>query len=325
MRSSPNGFVAESSARNASRPPREQARVRRRGSREHQGRRRLSVAFGRVLARFRAQRKLTSETLALAGGFSGRDEVESMEHGHREPALSELFRIAKALGEPPGLLFIDVVDAWRADPTHDAFYKTRASDFARLYRLGYYEAPRDFREQQRTYTTLDEATATAGKLNCARHSRRLKLLDTVCIYIRTGHVSFTWKSEPSPSRPTDEMASVAEIYDRITASIEDVRAVVARYEERPAESSRAALDELGVELRRLRCAFGMYEIDVDRISDQLTQADLEVARAGSYAMGSPGDGPIIHQLVEGWIAETTELFRAGSPDFEISMSPAEGT
>jgi hypothetical protein len=69
----------------------------------------------------------------------------------------------------------------------------------------------------------------------------------------------------------------------------------------------------------------MYEIDVDRISDQLTQADLEVACAGSYAMGSPGDGPIIHQLVEGWIAETTVLFRAGSPDFEISMSPAEGT
>jgi transcriptional regulator with XRE-family HTH domain len=155
----------------------------------------VPTAFGRVLARLRAQRNLTSEAFAVAAGLSGADEVVSMEQGDHEPALSDFFRIAEVLGEPPGTLFIDVLDARRADGTHEALYKTRASDFARLYRLGYYEAPGDFREQQRTYTTLDEATAAARTLNSARQDRRLKLLDTLCIYIRMGLLGFTWKPE----------------------------------------------------------------------------------------------------------------------------------
>jgi len=181
-------------------------------------------------------------------------------------------------GEPPVLLLIDVIDTWRADPAQDALYRSRASDFARLYRLGYYDGPGDFREQQRAYATLDEAAATAATLNAARHSKGLKSLDTVSIYVRMGHVSFVWEPQSAPSRPADETSRVVELNDRIAGSIEEVRAAVARYRQRPGQQSRAAIDELRTELRRLRRAFGAYEIDIDRVSEQLTQPDLDRRR-----------------------------------------------
>jgi transcriptional regulator with XRE-family HTH domain len=162
----------------------------------------LPVAFGKVLGRFRVRRNLTPEALALAAGLTNAGEVIRMERGHREPALSEFFRIAKVLGEPPALLFIDVIDAWRADPIQDSLYKARASDFARVYRLGYYEAPGDFRELQRTYGTFDGATVGAEKLNVERHRKWLKPIDTVCIYVRMGHVSFRWEPESAKLQPS---------------------------------------------------------------------------------------------------------------------------
>ncbi len=239
---------------------------------------RLSAAFGRVLRRFRERRGLPPESVALAVGLVSGEEVNSMERGQREPALSDFFRIANVLGEPPALFLIDVIDSWRADPAQDALYKSRASDFARLYRLGYYEDPGDFREQQRAFSTLDEAAATAATLNAARHSRRLKVFDTVSIYIRMGHVSFAWEPESALSRPADETSRVLELHDRIAASIEEVRAALAHYRRRPGQQSRAAIDELRTELRRLRRAFGAYEIDIDRVSEQLTQPDLDRLR-----------------------------------------------
>jgi hypothetical protein len=60
-----------------------------------------------------------------------------MERGEREPSLTEFFRIASALGDPSGSLFIDLIVAWRADPTDHRLYKSRPSDFSRLYRLGF--------------------------------------------------------------------------------------------------------------------------------------------------------------------------------------------
>ena len=238
----------------------------------------LFAAFGRVLARFRARRGLTPDSFALAAGLASGEEVTSMERGQREPALLEFFRMAKVLGEPPALLLIDVIEAWRAGPAQDALHRSRASDFARLYRLGHYEGAGDYREHQRAYATLDEATATAATLNAARHSKRLKILDTVSIYIRMGHVSFAWEPESAPSRPADETSRVVELHDRIAGSIEEVRAAVAHHKQRTGQQSRAAVDELRTELRRLRRAFGAYEIDIDRVCEQLTQSDLDRLR-----------------------------------------------
>ncbi len=214
----------------------------------------------------------------MAVGLVSGEEVTGMERGQCEPVLSDFFRMAKVLGEPPALFLIDVIDTWRADPAQDALYKSRASDFARLYRLGYYEGPGDFHEQQRAFSTLDEAAATAARLNAARHSRRLKVFDTVSIYIRMGHVSFAWEPESDLSRPADETSRVVELHDRIAASVEEVQAALAHYRRRPDQHSRAAIDELRTDLRRLRRAFGAYEIDIDRVSEQLTQSDLDRLR-----------------------------------------------
>lgn len=238
----------------------------------------LPAAFGRVLRRFRERRGLTPESFAMAVGLVSGEEVTNMERGQREPALSDFFRIAKVLDEPPALLLIDVIEAWRVDPAQDALYSSRASDFARLYRLGYYGDPGNYREQQRAYATLDEATAIAAMLNAARHRRGLKILDTVSIYIRMGHVSFAWEPQSAPSQPADETSRIVELNDRIAGSIEEVRAAVAHYRLRSGQQSRAAIDELRTELRRLRRAFGAYEIDIDRVRQQLTQSDIDRLR-----------------------------------------------
>ena len=153
----------------------------------------------------------------------------------------------------------------------------RERRISRLYRLGYYERP-DFREQQRAFSTLDEATAAAATLNAARHSKGLKNFDTVSIYIRMGHASFAWEPEPIPSQPADETSRVVELNYRIAGSIEEVRTIVARYRQRSGQQSRAEIDELSTELRRLRRAFGAYEIDIDRVCEQLTQSDLDRLR-----------------------------------------------
>jgi transcriptional regulator with XRE-family HTH domain len=151
---------------------------------------RLPADFGRVLARLRADRKWSEEALATAVGLSGAGEVARIERGEREPTLTEIFRIARALGDPPTILLIDVISSWRADPIGEVLYKSRASDFARLYRLGYHHDPGEFREHTMTYYSIEDATAWAIKLNLTRRKRGQKPLDTVCIYVRLGYVSF---------------------------------------------------------------------------------------------------------------------------------------
>lgn len=151
---------------------------------------RLRYAFGNVLVRYRRERQLTVEALASAVGWSTA-EVASMECGDYAPSLKDLFRIASAFGQEPAILFVDVVADWRGD---DMVRATRASDFARLYRLGYHHRrPGDFREQERTYGSNAEAMHAADRLNQQRHQRGVALLDTVCIYIRMGHIGITWK------------------------------------------------------------------------------------------------------------------------------------
>jgi hypothetical protein len=118
-----------------------------------------------------------------------------MERGEREPTLSEFFNISNALGEPPAILLISLIVQLRTDPTGDTLYKSRASDFTRLYRLGYFHDAPDFRELQRTFGSVDEATAAARRINAARHKRKLTPLSTLTIYVRLGHTHFAWDPE----------------------------------------------------------------------------------------------------------------------------------
>jgi transcriptional regulator with XRE-family HTH domain len=149
---------------------------------------RLLPAFGDVLVRHRNQRQWTVDALASATGLCVA-EVKGLERGDYGPTLKDVFRLASALGEEPLMLLVDVVAAWRADPT-DTLHQSRPSDFPRLFRLGYHHKPGDFRELPTVYYSVAESTLAAAKLNAQRHSRGVALLDTVSIYVRLDSVSF---------------------------------------------------------------------------------------------------------------------------------------
>jgi hypothetical protein len=83
----------------------------------------------------------------------------------------------------------------RADPTEN-LQQSRASDFTRLFRLGYHHKPGDFRELATPYYSVAEAVHAAGKLNAQRYTRGVALLDTVTVYIRLDYVSF----RPDPDK-----------------------------------------------------------------------------------------------------------------------------
>lgn len=149
---------------------------------------RLLPAFGDVLVRRRKERQWTVDDLAAAAGLSGL-EIRSLERGSYGPTLVDFFRLARALDEEPAMLLIEVITAWRADPT-DTRYNSRPSDFVRLFRLGYHHKPGDFRESPTAYYSVAESTHAAVKLNAQRHTRGVALLDTVTVYVRLDSVSF---------------------------------------------------------------------------------------------------------------------------------------
>jgi len=160
---------------------------------------RLLPAFGTLLIQRRVERNWTVEALADAL-HSSVGEVNSMQRGEYGPTLPEFFRIARVFGEEPVMMFIDLIAAWRADPTDYVLYKSRASDFSRLYRLGHYHDPGDFREHRATYDSIDNAASNARRLNSGRQKKSLKPFNTVCIYVRMGSVAF----DPSPESDAKE-------------------------------------------------------------------------------------------------------------------------
>jgi transcriptional regulator with XRE-family HTH domain len=151
---------------------------------------RLPGVFGKLLTRLRVEQNLTQEAFAVAAGLPDSAAVTRMERGGREPTLTEFFRIASALRSSPAILFVDVIAESRVDPTDYLHHKSRASDFVRAYRLGYYHYPGDFREQPQAYASIGDAAGAARRLNVTRHRRKLPPLDTVLIYVRIGSVSF---------------------------------------------------------------------------------------------------------------------------------------
>jgi len=161
---------------------------------------RLTEAFSRVLVRRRIERNMTPEALAVKADLVDTKAVSMFERGDAPPTLTEFFKLAEALGEQPAFLLVDVVAEWRGDGT-DPFHKTRPSDFERLFRLGYYHKIGDFREQDKAYLSMAEATGTAERLNQQRHERRVALLDTACIYVRMGYAHFRWEPAAKDTQP----------------------------------------------------------------------------------------------------------------------------
>src|SRR5689334_20837819 len=116
---------------------------------------RLPGAFGKLLSRLlRDERRVTYEAVARALGLPDQIAVVEMENGKREPTLRQLFQLARLLGDAPAILFVDLIAAWRTD---DVLQYSRASDFIRLYRLGYHHKPGDFRELATSYYSVAEA------------------------------------------------------------------------------------------------------------------------------------------------------------------------
>ena len=65
------------------------------------------ATFGLNLRRYREQRGLTQERLASAAGITT-SEVSRIERANREPRLTTIVRLARALDIGPGDLFADV-------------------------------------------------------------------------------------------------------------------------------------------------------------------------------------------------------------------------
>ena len=152
---------------------------------------RLPEAFGNLLSRWlREEGQLTYQSAATALGLPDKVAVIEMEGGKREPTLTQLFQLASTLRIQPALLFVDIIEQWRRDPTDLMRNTTRASDFARLYRLGYHFGPGDFRELAQAYGGMEQATSAARTLSTVRRKKGLLPLDTVLIYARLGYVSF---------------------------------------------------------------------------------------------------------------------------------------
>jgi transcriptional regulator with XRE-family HTH domain len=149
----------------------------------------LPESFGSVLTRLRQKRNWETESLANASGLSAQ-EIRSIEAGAYTPTLKDFFRLAIGLGESPVILLLEVITAGRVDPTDYGLYKSRPSDLTRLYRLGYFRDPGDFRELPTAYGLLDDATAAARALNTTRHSKGMPLLETVLLYVRFGNIRF---------------------------------------------------------------------------------------------------------------------------------------
>ena len=150
---------------------------------------RLPEVFGAVLARMRRARNLSTQDLATACRLS-ESEIRGLEVGDYAPYFKDIFRLALGLGESPAVLLAEVINAWRADPADYGLYKSRPSDLTRLYRLGYFHDPGDFRELPRVYGQIDQATGAVRSLNASRRAKTLPLLDTICIYVRVGTVAF---------------------------------------------------------------------------------------------------------------------------------------
>jgi transcriptional regulator with XRE-family HTH domain len=159
---------------------------------------RLQAAFGEVLLRHRLERKLSAQALADASGLSiDSDIIIGLERGDFGPTLTDFFRFALAFRIDPVLLFVDLVTAWRTNSLDLGLVKSRPSDLMRLYRLGYWIDPGDFRELPAVYGTEELALHATAKLNVTRAARGKPRIDALLTYVR-----LAWSGIPRVQVPT---------------------------------------------------------------------------------------------------------------------------
>jgi transcriptional regulator with XRE-family HTH domain len=72
----------------------------------------LEKVFGKILKRYRTERKLSQESLALECGLD-RTFISSLERGLRQPSLKSLFKICKVLKVSPSQIIADLEKAIR--------------------------------------------------------------------------------------------------------------------------------------------------------------------------------------------------------------------
>lgn len=151
---------------------------------------RIPPIFGKLLNKLRVTRGIDAAEFATAARLTGPEKLASVESGDAEPTLTEFFRIAGVLDEPPAILLVDLITSWRDQPEFGFLYRPRPGDFTRLFRLGCYELSADFHELVKPYSAISEATDASKALNTVRARRRQPLLDYMTIYVRMGYVRF---------------------------------------------------------------------------------------------------------------------------------------
>lgn len=150
---------------------------------------RIPPIFGKLLNKLRNARGVDAAEFATAR-LTSTEKLASLERGEAEPTLTEFFRIAGVLDEPPAILLVDLITNWREEPSFGYLYRPRPGDFERLFRLGCYELSAEFHELVKPYPSISAATEGSRTLNAIRKRKRQPLLDHITIYIRMGYVRF---------------------------------------------------------------------------------------------------------------------------------------
>ena len=73
-----------------------------------------SEIIGRVIQRFREQRKMSQELVSGLAGI-GRTHLSAIERGERKPTLETFFKISYALNVRPSMLMAAIEEAIEAD------------------------------------------------------------------------------------------------------------------------------------------------------------------------------------------------------------------
>lgn len=76
----------------------------------------VEIAFGQILRRLRAEKKISQEKLALMTGLD-RTYISLLERGMRQPTLKTMLLLSGALRVSPGQLITDVETLLNEDLT----------------------------------------------------------------------------------------------------------------------------------------------------------------------------------------------------------------
>lgn len=68
----------------------------------------IAIGFGKVLRRLRLASGMTQEELGLEAGLQ-RNYISSLERGEKQPSLTTIFRLAKAMDTLPSA-FLEIVE-----------------------------------------------------------------------------------------------------------------------------------------------------------------------------------------------------------------------